>query len=126
MPYAISWFLVLMLLAIWSLAAWALHAVAAWSTTGIGQLVDQAQAWEQVVLPAWVAVWLPSEWMDAIRASTAVVLPWFQSVLSDLPAVAHWFGPLAWSLWGVGTVVLLAGGGALHALIASMRRATHR
>ena len=126
MPYAISWFLVLMLLAIWSLAAGALHAVAAWSTSGIGELVDQAQAVEQMVLPAWVAGWLPSEWMNAIKTSTAAALPWLQSVLSDLPSVAHRFGPMAWWLWGVGTVILLAGGGALHALIASMRRATHR
>jgi len=122
MPYAISWFLVLMLLAIWSVTAWALHAVAAWSTRGLGQLVDQAQTLEQL-LPAWVALWLPSEWMDAIKANTAVVLPWLQSALSDMPSVAHWFGPMAWGVWAMGAVFLVVSGVALHTLIALMRRA---
>ena len=30
MSYALSWFVVVLLLALWSLAAWALHTVAVW------------------------------------------------------------------------------------------------
>ena len=42
MFYAISWFAVLSLLALWSLAAWALHAVAVWTVSNAGALTGAA------------------------------------------------------------------------------------
>jgi hypothetical protein len=36
--YALSWFLVFGLFALWSLAAWAVHAVAMWSVSNAGAL----------------------------------------------------------------------------------------
>ena len=36
MFYALSWFFVVALLALWSLAAWALHAVAVWTVSNAG------------------------------------------------------------------------------------------
>ena len=42
MLYALSWFLVLGLLALWSLAAWAMHVVAVWALSNAGALTGVA------------------------------------------------------------------------------------
>lgn len=36
MFYAINWFVVVVLLALWSFTAWALHALAAWTVSNAG------------------------------------------------------------------------------------------
>jgi hypothetical protein len=122
MLYSISWFLVLVLLSIWSMGVWVLHSFAAWSLTGIGRLVENSQPIEHWILPGWVALWLPSDLIVAIQAGTATVLPWVQSTLSEWPSSADWLHPLAWLLWGIGFVALLVGGVVLHALIAMTRK----
>jgi hypothetical protein len=122
MPYAISWFLVFALLAIWSLGVWMFHVFAAWSITGVGALADHSQTIEQVVLPGWAALWAPSELLLVMKASAEAVLPWISAALSALPNAVGWLSPLSWLLWSFGFVVLLAGGLALHALIAMARR----
>jgi len=122
MLYAISWFLVLALLAIWSMGVWVLHSFAAWSITGVGALADHSQSIEQVVLPGWTALWAPSELILAVKASTETVLPWIHSALSALPNAVGWLKPLAWLLWSIGFAILIVGGVALHALIAMVRK----
>lgn len=122
MLYSISWFLVLALLSIWSLGVWVLHALVAWSLTGVGALVENSQAMAQLILPGWVALWVPSDLIGALQAGTATVLPWVQSALSELPSSAGWLLPLAWLLWGIGFVILLVGGVVFHALIGMTRK----
>ena len=124
MLYAISWFLVLALLAIWSMGVWGLHSYAAWSITGVGALADHSQTIEQVVLPGWVALWAPSELILAIKAGTENVLPWVFSALSALPNAVGWLSPLAWLLWSIGFAILVVGGVLLHAMIAMARKET--
>jgi hypothetical protein len=122
MLYAITWFLVLALLAIWSMGVWGLHSFAAWSITGVGALADHSPSIEQVVLPGWVALWAPSELILAIKASTETFLPWVFTALSALPNAVGWLGPLAWLLWSIGFAILAFGGVTLHALIAMARK----
>jgi hypothetical protein len=61
MFYAIGWFLVFSLLALWSLAAWAFHAVTAWTVSNAGVLAGASWATEGLRVPDWLAPWVPPE-----------------------------------------------------------------
>ena len=122
MLYTISWFLILTLLAIWSMGVWVLHSFAVWSIAGVGMLVNHSQPVERLMPPGWVALWMPSDFILAIKEGSTTVLPWIQSVLAEFPSAANWFSPLAWLLWSIGFVVLVIVGVVFHALISMVRR----
>ena len=61
MLYALSWFFVVALLALWSLAAWTLHAVAVWTVSNAGALAGVASGANTISLPDWLAPWMPPE-----------------------------------------------------------------
>ena len=122
MLYAISWFLVLALLAVWSTCIWVLHAIASWSLTGLGAVVGQTQEIHRLPLPGWISEWLPPELLLTLKTVMATVLPWVESALSALPPVGNWLSPLAWTVWGVGFVILAVSAALLHAVIYWARR----
>lgn len=124
MFYAISWFLVLTLLAAWTAWVWFLHSFAIWSLTGVAELVGQTQPMEPPPLPGWMSLWVPPELFLAFKSAAAAVSPFVESVLSALPSPALWLSPLAWAAWGIGLVILLAVAAAMHALITLIRRGT--
>ena len=123
MLHAISWFLALALLLIWTACVWVLHSLAAWSLTGVGAMVGQSQQIDRLTVPGWIDVWIPSDLILTFKTTAANVLPWIESALSVLPSVGVWLTPLAWIVWGVGLVILMIGAAALHALISVTRRA---
>jgi hypothetical protein len=55
MFYALSWFVVLSLFALWSLGAWVFHAVAVWAVSNAGALTGAASGVEGLRLPEWLA-----------------------------------------------------------------------
>lgn len=124
MLYAISWFLVLALLATWSMGIWLLHGLAVWSLTGVDALASQSQQLDRFSIPAWVGLWVPDDLILAFKVSAAAVLPWLEAALSALPSLAGWLGPLAWTVWGVGLLFLALGAVALHVLSSMTRKAT--
>ena len=124
MFFAITWFLVLTLLAIWSVSVWVMHSLVHWSLTGVGALVDQPQ--QLATLPGWLALWVPPEWVAALQALTTAVVPMVESVLSVLPSADVWLTPLAWISWGIGLLILAGAGLAVSALIAMTRKASAR
>jgi len=126
MFYGITWFLTLALLGAWSLFMWVLHGLAAWSMAGAGTLLAQSQKIDPALLPAWITVWLPPDWMSAAKAAAADVLPWLESALSALPSPQVWLGPLAWTVWGVGSLILLLAAVLIHTLIAVTRKAARQ
>lgn len=123
MLHAISWFLALALLLIWTACVWVLHSLAVWSLTGVGAMVGQSQQIDRLTVPGWIDVWIPSDLILTFKTTAANVLPWIESALSVLPSVGVWLTPLAWIVWGVGLVILMIGAAALHALISVTRRA---
>ena len=61
MFYALSWSVVFILLAIWSLAAWAFHSIAAWTVSNAGILAGGSGAIEGLRAPDWLAPYTPTE-----------------------------------------------------------------
>lgn len=126
MVYALGWLVALGLLGGWSLFVWALHGLAVWSLTGAGGLLAQTPALAQLDLPTWLTVWVPAEVLLATQAVAANVLPWLEAALASLPSPVGWLSPLAWTAWGVGSLLLVGGAGLVHVLVAMTRSTTAR
>lgn len=115
MIHAVVWFVVVVLLALWSLTAWAVHAVAVWAVTNAGALGT-------VRLPEWLGPWVPPEWEQAVSALLAGLAPLVQSLLQAAPSLAGGLTVVAWGIWAVGSVLLVGVGAASHGLVAMWRR----
>ena len=122
MFYAISWFVVASLIALWSLAAWALHAIAVWTFSNAGALAVAAPGIGAVSLPDWLAPWVPPElaqWVSQLLAGLGSVV---DGLLQTAPALAGAVTVATWGIWGIGSVLLVLLGAGLHLLIGLWRR----
>lgn len=122
MFYALSWFFVVALLALWSLAAWALHAVAVWTVSNAGSLTGAVSGVGIITAPDWLTPWVPpevAEWASQLMAGLA---PFVDGLLQAAPALAGGLTVATWVIWGIGSVLLVLLGAALHLLIALWRR----
>lgn len=122
MIYVLNWFAVASLLALWSLATWALHAVAVWSVSNAGALSGAATGVGSIALPDWLAPWVPTELVQAVTQMMAELGPLVDSLLQAAPALAGGLTVVAWVVWAIGGFLLLLLGAALHLLIAHWRR----
>lgn len=122
MIYVLSWFAIAFLLALWSLAAWAAHAVAHWSVSSAGALSGAGSSLDSFTLSTGLAPWLPTEMVQGLGQLMAGLGPTVDGLLQASPLLAGWLTVAAWSVWAVGGVLLLALGAALHLLIALWRR----
>lgn len=116
MFFALNWSLVALLLAFWSLAAWVMHGLAVWVVTQAGALPDVAVV-QSMQLPAWLAVWVPQELIALFGALASSLGPMLQSLLQAMPSLGGLLTVVAWGVWGLGALFLLALGGAGHAAI---------
>ncbi|MDP3613679.1 MAG: hypothetical protein Q8R98_17715, partial [Rubrivivax sp.] len=122
MFYAISWFVVLGLLALWSLGAWAFHAVAVWAVSNAGALTGATKGVESLRLPDWLAPWVPTEIVQAMTSLLSGLAPAIESLLQTAPSLAGGLSVATWVIWGLGSVLLVLLGAGLHLLIAMWRR----
>lgn len=122
MFYALSWFFVVAMLALWSLAAWALHAIAVWTVSNTGALSGAGSGASTMALPDWLAPWVPPEvaqWSSQLMGSLA---PFIDSLLQAAPALTGGLTMATWVIWGIGSVLLVLMGAGLHLLIVLLRR----
>ena len=122
MFYALSWFFVVVLLALWSLAAWALHAFAVWTVSNTGALSGAASGASTMALPDWLAPWVPPEVAQWASQMMAGLAPFIDSLLQAAPALAGGVTVATWVVWGIGSALLLMLGAGMHLLIALWRR----
>ena len=122
MFYLLSWFLVFGLLALWSLTAWAVHAVAVWSVSNAGALTGVASGVEGLRLPEWLAPWVPPEIAQAMTSLLAGFAPVVESLIQIAPALTDGLTVVTWVVWGIGSLLLVLLGAGLHLLIAIWRR----
>jgi hypothetical protein len=126
MFFAISWFAVFVLLALWSLAAWALHAAAVWTVSNAGAwsgaASDAAAGIGGLNLPEWLAPWVPPEVAQASAALLSGLGPLVESLLQAAPALAGGLTLASWVVWGIGSALLVLLGAGLHLFIAMWRR----
>jgi hypothetical protein len=113
MFYTITWLLMALLLALWSVAAWVLHALAQWSGLHAGALSGLPQQLGTLPAPDWLTPVMQESW-SALLASFN---PLFESVLAFAPALLTLLMPAIWLVWALGAVLLVALGIGLTVLI---------
>jgi len=126
MFYALSWFVVFGLLALWSLGAWAFHAVAVWAVSNAGALTGAASGAvsgaDGLRLPEWLAPWVPPEIVQAVTSLLSGLAPAVEGLLQAAPSLAGGLSVATWVIWGLGSVPLVLLGAGLHLLIAMWHR----
>ncbi len=122
MFYAFSWFVVLGLLALWSLGVWVFRAVAVWAVSNAGSLSGAASGVEGLRLPDWLAPWVPPEMVQVVTSLLLGLAPVVEGLFQALPAFAGGLSVATLVVWGIGSVLLVLVGAGLHLLIATGRR----
>ncbi len=122
MFYALGWLVVFVLLALWSLGAWAFHAIAMWAVSNAGGLTGAASGFHGLRLPEWLAPWVPPEIVQAMTSLLSGLAPVVEGLLQAAPSMAGALSVATWVVWGLGSVLLVLLGAGLHVLIAMWRR----
>ena len=122
MLYALIWFGVFGLLALWSLVAWAVHAVAVWALSIAGVLTGSAWGVEGLRLPQWLSPWVPAEIVQAMTSLLSSLAPVVEGLLQAVPALAGGLTVVTWVIWGLGGALLVLLGVGLNLLAAMWRR----
>jgi hypothetical protein len=120
--YAIGWSVVLILLALWSLAAWAFHSIATWTISSAGAQAGASSAVEGLNAPAWLAPWIPPELALAFTSTLSTLGPAIEAALDQAPALAGGLSVAVWMVWGIGSVLLVVLGLVCSGLIGTLRR----
>lgn len=121
MFYAISWFLVFGLLALWSLGAWAFHSIATWAFANAGILAGGSPT-GTLRLPDWIAPWIPPDLAQALTSMLSAFTPAIQSLIDWMPALGSGLSAVVWVVWGLGSALLIGLGLVLSGVIAVLRR----
>ncbi len=122
MFYALSWSVMFILLALWSLAAWAFHSVAAWTVSNAGVLAEGSGAIEGLRAPDWLAPWIPPELALASSSVLTALSPAIETALNQAPALAGGLSVAVWVVWGVGSALIVILGLVCSRLITLLRR----
>jgi hypothetical protein len=126
MAHVLIWIAVLGLLGLWSLASWGLHGLAVWAATSSAEWSGASASIEALVLPAWLAAWVPAEVVQAFAATLTALLPAVEALLAFAPSLAGGITVAAWVLWAMGAGLLLLLGLALSAAVKLFRRGVSR
>jgi hypothetical protein len=120
--HALNWAVVLVLLALWSLGSWAVHAIATWTVAGAGSLAGSTPALDSLQFPDWLALWLPPEATLLLTSLQSSIVPVIESALAQMPGLAGGISALVWVAWGIGGVLLVLLGIAGSGLVAFLSR----
>ena len=124
MIYAISWSVMFVLLALWSLAAWAFHSVAAWTVSNAGLLAAGSGAIEGLRAPDWLAPWVPNELALAFTSMVSALSPAIEAALNQAPSSADGLSVVVWVIWGVVSAGIVILGFVCSRFITVLRRRT--
>lgn len=126
MFYALNWSVMLILLALWSLAAWAFHSIAAWTVSHSGVLAGGSWASEGLRAPEWLAPWIPPELALAFTSMLSALAPAIEAALNQAPALAGVLSVAVWVAWGIGSALIVILALLCSRLIAALRRRASR
>ena len=119
---ALGWLVVVSLLALWSLAAWAFHAIAAWTLSSADVLAVRPGVTQGLRMPDWLAPWVPPEFALVLDSMASALMPGIEAVLGWAPALEGGLAVAVWVVWGIGSALLIVLGLLVTGLITVLRR----
>lgn len=122
MLYIANWAIVLLLFALWSLAAWAFHGLVVWAVTVAPTLTGPAADLSSVPVPAWLLQFLPVEAVQGLIVALTDTWALLAGFLQTAPSVATSVSVVTWTVWGLGSAVLLAVGAGIHLCVSLWAR----
>jgi len=121
MVYTMTWLLMTLLLALWSAAAWVMHALVQWSGLPAGAMSGLPTQWSALPAPEWLSPWLPLGTQESWTAALTAVTPVIDSMVDFAPVILALLVPAIWLIWALGAVLLVALGLGLTVLIRLVR-----
>ena len=122
MFYALSWSVMFILLVLWALAAWSFHSIAAWTIANAGVLTGGSGEIHGFRAPDWLAPWIPPELALAFNSMLSALGPSIEAALDQAPALADGLSVAVWTVWGVGSALIVILGLVCSRLITVLRR----
>ena len=122
MLYIANWSIVLLLFALWSLAAWAFHGLVVWAVTVAPTLTGPAADLSSVPVPAWLLQFLPIEAVQGLIVALTDTWALLAGFLQAAPSAATGVSVVTWTVWGLGSAVLLAVGVGIHLCVSLWAR----
>ena len=122
MFHALIWSLTFILLALWSVAAWAFHSVAVWTISNAGTLTAGSATVDSLRAPDWLAPWVPPELALAFTSMLSAAGPAVEAMLGQAPALAGVLSVAVWAVWGIGSVLIVILGIVCSGVITLLRR----
>ncbi|MCV2363204.1 hypothetical protein LNV23_07030 [Paucibacter sp. DJ1R-11] len=123
--YLLTWLVLGLLAALWSLASWAFHSLALWTVAALGSqaegLPTLGARLSDLQLPSWLASWVPEGLLQGLAEFVDLFAPLLKGVLETMPVLGDWLSPLVWLIWGLGIFLLLLLGGGLSLLLKLMQ-----
>lgn len=108
------WIFTALLLGLWSLAAWGLHAVV---THGVQWIAELKPLLQRLPFGELIERWMPG-WVEGME----LLLDLVQSALGWLGGAAPALGWMVWVAWGVGALLLLLGALLLSGVVVLLRK----
>lgn len=120
------WLLCALLVAVWTgtvaavlaLTEWMLAAAAsAQPGAAVGDVVGSVAQWP---VPAWLAPWLDMaglQSLQSLQAAALAAMQWLGQVWPEPATLMAWLTPLAWVVWGLVVLALLAVSALVHWLL---------
>ena len=110
---------VLLFVVLWSLFAWAAHALAGWSGWSGGGTGDWRTWIDALALPA---ARVPAQSPEAVKAMLVVWAPLMEWRMASMPALLSGLPALLLAVWVTGTGLLVLGGALVSAAVGIWRR----
>lgn len=122
------WIAFALLISLWTglvvvtvqLTDWLLQAMAT------GQATDMAGLVSQWPLPAWLAAWGGTAWLEALQATLAGFLQWVGDWLPAAAGLMGWLTPLMWVVWGLVALCMVAVAVLAHWLVGRINTSVTR
>jgi len=121
---ALIWSLFVLLAGLWTglvaltvqVTDWVLAAMAS------GQVGDIAGAVGDIPVPAWLALWVDTAWLQAVQAALVDMVQWVTQWLPSAAGLLGWIAPLMWVVWGLVMLILLVSALLGHWLVGRLGR----
>jgi hypothetical protein len=121
------WLLCALLVAVWTGSVAAVLALTEWMLAAaagvqpgaaVGEVVGGAMGTlGQWPVPAWLAPWVDVAGLEALQSVALGAVQWLGQVWPDAGSLMAWLTPLAWVVWGLVVLALVAVAALVHWLL---------